>query len=90
MTTVGVRLYAVFSAYFMIIGGAFLIVILPMLAPTLQSASFVFGEFFSDQAADLGIPSTTCASSSRVDAILCFSCRPFVNPSSDVHGPHCH
>ncbi|BDA41316.1 Amino-acid permease BAT1 [Coccomyxa sp. Obi] len=59
MTTVGVRIYAVFSAYFMIIGGAFLIVILPMLAPTLQSPSFVFGEFFSYQAADLGIPSVT-------------------------------
>lgn len=59
MTTVGVRVYAVFSAYFMIITGGFLIVILPMLAPVLQKPSFVFGEFFSYQATDLGIPSTT-------------------------------
>ncbi|EIE25063.1 amino acid transporter [Coccomyxa subellipsoidea C-169] len=59
MTTDGVRLYAVFAAFFMVIGGGFLIVILPMLAPKLQSPSFVFGEFFSWQAGDLGIPSTT-------------------------------
>ncbi len=59
MTTDGIGLYAVFAAFFMVIGGGFLIVILPMLAPKLQSASFVFGEFFSWQAGDLGILSTT-------------------------------
>lgn len=70
MTTQGVKVYAIFASFFMLIGGGFLIIILPMLAPKLQSAEFVFGQFFSWQAADLGIPSSTCATISKPDLHL--------------------
>ncbi|CAL8461965.1 g1496 [Coccomyxa elongata] len=55
-STRGIRLYAVYSATFLVAGGAFIVAVLPMLAPTFQPASYVFTYFDDSQRDALGLP----------------------------------
>ncbi|BDA41309.1 Amino-acid permease BAT1 [Coccomyxa sp. Obi] len=55
-STRGIRLYAVYAATFLVAGGAFIVAVLPMLAPTLQPASYVFTYFDASQRDALGLP----------------------------------
>ncbi|EIE25067.1 amino acid transporter [Coccomyxa subellipsoidea C-169] len=55
-STGGMRQYILFAAFWMICGGIFLIILLPIVAPKLQTAEYVFLHF-SDQSKDqLGVP----------------------------------
>ena len=56
LPTRAVRGFSIFAAFWMIIAGAILFVLLPVCAPKLQPASFVFTGFTTDNKGAFGIP----------------------------------
>ena len=59
MSTNGIRWYVIGSAAFLAAGGVFIIAVLPILAPVLQPASYVFSYFDTSFRAAQGLPSDT-------------------------------
>lgn len=47
ISTVGARFYSLASGAFLIVSGIFMVVLLPIVAPVHQDASFVFFQFFA-------------------------------------------
>ena len=60
VSTEGTRIFTLFAAGYLVVAGLFLMIILPLLAPTHQSTAWVFITFNTSAAEDRGLSNTGC------------------------------